>query len=237
MAKNLLVVAFAVAALDLLFAATLRLAGPLEPDAVRAGLGAVTLLGALASWLVVRSNARGGFAIATAIPATVSAAWCIGMFFAFQGSMHFIRWAGLSARATDMAWMGRLTLVGIACGTAFGIVLALMMRGQRWAFGATALVAALSIPLLGLAGAAVSALAQIALATIALRDAREMRTAALDLHHAKQLDDARTGGPYRAPESAPLDILRQAARTLRFRAWGSSAAMMAATLFALVAAR
>ncbi len=236
-----LLVLFAVAALDALFATALRLGGPVEAAAAYAGIAAVTVMGAIAATLTVRSDARGAWALALAIPATVSASWCVGMCFALEGPMHFIRWAGLWTRGTDTAWLGRLTLIGLACGAAFGVVLALVMRARArdrtlvWTFGATAIVAAISIPVLGLAGVTLASIAQIALAVVARRDVRAMRSAESEWHRRMQLHDALSGWPYRAPEAAPLDLLREMAQSMRDRALGASTVMLATTLIAALA--
>lgn len=235
-----LVVLFAVAALDALFATALRLGGPIEAAAGYAGIAAVTVMGAIAATLTIRSDARGAWALALAIPATVSASWCVGMCFALEGPMHFIRWAGLWTRGTDTAWLGRLTVIGLACGAAFGVVLALVMRAGRdrmlaWTFGATAIVGALSIPILGLTGAALASIAQLALAVVARRDVRAMQRAESEWHRSKQLQDAHSGWPYRVPEATPLELLRTMARSIRHQAIGASAVMLATTLIATLA--
>lgn len=232
---NGLVVLFAVALLDVLFACAVKVLGPLEPDAFHAGLFGLTVMGAIASTLAVRSNARGGWVVALVVPATLAATWCVAMTFALTGSMHFIRWAGLWTRGTDMAWFTRLTLVGVFGGLVFGTVLALALRDRAWTFATAALAGAVSIPVLGWSGMVLAAFAQVVLGIVALRDARAMRVAETEWHHGKQLEAARTnGGPYRLPESAPLERLARILRASRIRAWGASSAMLVVTIVAAI---
>jgi len=61
-----------------------------------------------------------------------------------------------------------------------------------------------------------------------------MRSAENEWRHGKQLDEARFGGPYRLPESAPLERLRVLLRTARLRAWGASSTMLLVTTLAVV---
>jgi hypothetical protein len=231
--RNLFVVFYSVAALDVLFAAALRLGGPLESSALNVGLCVVTVFGAIGALLAVRSRARGPWVVAIIAPAAIAAAWSIGMCFALGGSMHFVRWAGLWTRGTDTAWLGRLTLIGGAIGIVFGIVLALGMRGRAWTLGMAALVGACCIPILGIPGAVLAASAQLFLGAVALLDARDMRVAEAKWRHGSQLREVHDG-PYRTTETEPLDRLRALFDDARIRAWGATTTMLLATAIAIV---
>lgn len=183
-----LVLVIGVACLDLPFAALMRAAAPDEALALLAGLIALTLAGAVAVGLALRARARGGWVIAIALPASLSASWCAAAAFALQGGMHFVRLWGVFARGTDPDWIKVLSVVALAHAAIVGPALALVLRargqaldlptrdgGQRiagWAIGTTAFVASASTLALHEYGALVTAACAVALVVVAWRSAR-----------------------------------------------------------------